>query len=101
MNQINLNEWIQNPKLKANVTLEDETEQASRLRREEATAAHERFKEKIPYILAAIVVVAIVVICAYIILSRKFIGDSEKWAMATVTLILAGGVLRVVKGGSK
>lgn len=69
---------------------EDPAARESRLRIAEASAAHERRKELLLYIVTALIIAAAFAVCAYIVLSKNFSGEMDKWASATLLSIVTG-----------
>jgi cytochrome c oxidase assembly factor CtaG len=57
---------------------------------EEASAAHERRKELLLHVVTAIIIVGAFVVCAYIVLSKTFSNEMDKWASATLLSIVTG-----------
>jgi VIT1/CCC1 family predicted Fe2+/Mn2+ transporter len=64
---------------------EDPAARESRLRIAEASAAHERRKELLLYIVTALIIAAAFAVCAYVVLSKNFSGE-----MATLLSIVTG-----------
>ncbi|HEY0407084.1 MAG TPA: hypothetical protein VGC89_15240 [Pyrinomonadaceae bacterium] len=90
-NPLNLNELVNSQTLSLSLTpTEDPAARESRLRIEEASAAHERHKELLLYAVTAIIIAAAFVVCAYVVLSGHFSGEMDKWASATLLSIVTG-----------
>jgi hypothetical protein len=73
----------------------------SRLRREDADAAHDRYKDKL---IAWAVVVVVAVVSAFALVMIALRGTSietEKWATTILTTVVAGGVGYMTGRGSK
>ena len=101
-NKVRLDDLFGNPNVKLNITSsEDTTEREARLKREDAAATHERFKEKTLYFLTVSTIAAAFSVCAYMVLSKGFNPDGERWATATLTAILTGLVGYVTGRASK
>ena len=99
---LNLNELVHSQTLNLSLTPpEDPAVRESRLRLEEASAAHERHKELLLYIVTAVIVAAAFSLCAYVVLSRNFSGETDKWAAATLASIVTGLVGYVTGRASK
>ncbi|HEX8073145.1 MAG TPA: hypothetical protein VF546_24570 [Pyrinomonadaceae bacterium] len=90
-NRLDLNELAGKQNL--NLTIaprEDPAEMQSRLRREEADAAHQRRKDLTLFVTTFVVIVAAFGICAYIVLGGRASAEADKWATATLTSIVSG-----------
>jgi hypothetical protein len=99
---LDLNELVQSQTLSLSLTpTEDPAVRDARLRLEDARAAHERHKEMVLYITTAVVLVAAFGISAYVVLSKNFSGELDKWATAMLTSIVTGLVGYVTGKASK
>jgi VIT1/CCC1 family predicted Fe2+/Mn2+ transporter len=99
---LNLNELVHTQTLNLSLTpTEDPAVRDARLRREEASAAHERRKELALYLTTALIIVAAFGICAFVVLSKNFSGELDKWATALLTSIVTGLVGYVTGKASK
>jgi hypothetical protein len=101
-NRFDLNELAKRPSVKFTITtVEDSAERESRLRIEEANAAHQRRKELILYSVTAGVVALVVLLCARIILRKGLATEDGKLALALLTSIVTGLVGYVTGRASK
>lgn len=70
-------------------TREHPEERASRLRREEADAEHQRKKDFVLFIIVAIMVCLVALACLWINLSSNYSPDLQKWASSLLTVIVS------------
>jgi hypothetical protein len=71
-------------------TAESPEERDSRLRREEADAAHERWRTSILFGVGIGVALVVGGLCLWATLDQSFSPDTQKWAAAIVTSMIAG-----------
>jgi hypothetical protein len=76
-------------------------ERTSRLRREEADAAHRRSQERI--ILGAVVIAtaAVMVVCIGVVIVPGSPPEDAKWATTLLTAIVSGGLGYLLRPGAK
>ncbi|MGH9802650.1 MAG: hypothetical protein ACRD82_19970 [Blastocatellia bacterium] len=82
-------------------TVENADERISRLRIEEANAAHQRRKEMLLHSLTASVIAVVVLLCAWTILRKGFAAEDGKLALALLTSIVTGLVGYAIGRASK
>jgi len=80
---------------------EDPAERDSRLRIEEANAAHQRTKEIILYSLTSMVVAVVVGLCVWLVAKKGLTAEEGKLALALLTAIVTGLVGYVTGRASK
>lgn len=68
----------------------DPAERESRLKREEADAAHQRRKDLALHIITFGVIAAAFCICAYVVLNDTAGREETRWATAMLTSIVTG-----------
>lgn len=93
MNQSNLdlNEVVRNQTFKFSLaTTEDSIEKESRIRIEEANAAHQRQKELLLYRLTGCVILLSVALCCWTVLRKGLAAEEGKLALALLTSIVTG-----------
>lgn len=90
-NKLDLNELAAKQDLTVNIaSREDPAERDSRLRREEADAAHSRRKDFALHVVTFFVIAVTFTVCAYLILAAPGNTEQNKWATATLTSIVTG-----------
>ncbi|MBL8189187.1 MAG: hypothetical protein JNK38_14360 [Acidobacteria bacterium] len=88
---LDLNELASSQAVKISIaTVENTAERESRLRVEEANAAHQRRKEMLLYSVTIGVVSIVVVLCAWVILRKGLATEDGKLALALLTSIVTG-----------
>lgn len=88
---LDLNEFVRTQTFKMSLaTVEDSAERESRLRVEEANAAHQRRKEMLLYSVTIGVVSIVVILCAWVILQKGLATEDGKLALALLTSIVTG-----------
>lgn len=98
----NLNELASRQNIKLSLsTAEDLLEKETRLRIEEATAAHQRQKELLLYRLTSGVILLVVALCAWVVLRKGLANEEGKLALALLTSIVTGLVGYVTGRSSK
>lgn len=90
-NRLNLNELANSPDIQLSITPREDPEvRASRLKIEEANAAHQRQKELILYYVTSAVIALVVGICSWTILKKGLTAEEGKLALALLTSIVTG-----------
>jgi hypothetical protein len=90
-NRIDLNELAYRPEHNLSITPREDPEvRDSRLRVEEANAAHQRRKEVILYYNTSVVLALVVIVCSWTILKRGLTTEEGKLALALLTSIVTG-----------
>ena len=69
---------------------EDPAERDSRLRIEEANAAHQRRKELILHIAALLVISVVLAVCVWTIVKTNSTEEDKKWAVPILSAIVTG-----------
>jgi hypothetical protein len=88
---LDLNEFVRHQTFKMSLaTVEDSAERESRLRVEEANAAHQRRKEMLLYSVTIGVVSIVVLLCTWVILRKGLATEDGKLALALLTSIVTG-----------
>jgi hypothetical protein len=96
MNNLNINDIIGQPNVKVTVaTREEPAELEARLRREELDSIHQRRKDWLVHVSTLVALSATFGSCRYILLSGKYGGDVEKFAIAVIGSIITGLVAYV------
>lgn len=99
---LDLNELAVNQAVKISIaTVEGAAERDSRLRIEEANAAHQRKKELLLYGATIGVVLIVVFLCTWVILRKSLATEDGKLALALLTSIVTGLVGYVTGRASK
>jgi hypothetical protein len=89
--RLNLNELASSPDIQLSIIPREDPEvRASRLKIEEANAAHQRQKELILYYVTTVVIALVVIICSWTILKRGLNTEEGKLALALLTSIVTG-----------
>lgn len=102
MNNLNLTELANRPDIKVTLTSREElAELEARLRREELDSIHQRRKDWLVHVSTLVGLAATFGSCLYILLSGKYAGDVEKFAIAVISSIITGLVAYVTWRPSK
>lgn len=89
--KIDLNEIANRPDHQLTIVpREDPAERDTRLRIEEANAAHQRRKESALHVATLVVVGIAIGVCVFIVLRANSTADDRKWAELLLTAIVTG-----------
>lgn len=90
-NQLNLNELVESNRYQLSIySAETLPEQEARLSILKTTATYERRRDLCLHLVAAITVITVVGLCAWLILTGSTSSDLMKWAIATLSAVTAG-----------
>lgn len=93
MSTIDLNRRIEGHHLDLKITpTETSKEEESRLRREEAQSAHDRWRSTIAFAALVLAAFGIAGIAAYMLLGQASSADDKKWGASILTALFTGAV---------
>ena len=81
--------------------LETPAERTSRLRRDEADAAHRRFRETFILLAVVIATAVVMVVCLGVVIIPGSPPENAKWATTLLTAIVSGGLGYLLRSGDK
>jgi hypothetical protein len=90
-NQLDLNELVESNRYQVSIySAETVTEQEARLSILKTTAVYERRRDFCLHLVAAVAVITVVGLCAWLIIRGPTSSDEVKWSIATLSAVTAG-----------
>ena len=90
-NQLDLNELVESNRYQLSIySAETVSEQEARLSILKTSAVYERRRDLCLHLVAAIAVITVVGLCAWLIIRGPTSSDEVKWAIATLSAVTAG-----------
>lgn len=90
-NQVNLNELVESNRYQLSIhAAETLPEQEARLSILRSAAEYERRRDLCLHLVAALVVITVVALCAWLIITGFPSSEEVRWAIATLSAVMAG-----------